>query len=342
MPGLFYTDVRSWISWFQPGSLEPLYKFEMLGLLTSLAIYNGLTLPMNFPTALYRKLLDLPVTQLDQIEDGWPELTKGLRELLSWPDGDVEEVFMRSYVFTVQGLGATMDVEMDRTPKNANWPTTTNLQRKEELESQGNGSAIPPQARCLVNDQNQHDFQSSIGSRSNVDTPNNFPSEPVPQLHEAPRRRTTSTIFEPGMVTNANRVQYVEDYIFWLTDKSIRPQFEAFARGFYTCLDRKATTIFTPGILKSVIEGFQDIDVHALQLTTRYEGGYTAEHGIIKDFWHVVHEFSPKRLRQLLEFVTASDRIPVRGVESLLFVIQKNGSEDEVSQYSKPSKLPRN
>lgn len=80
--GMFTTDARTRLSWFQPCSLEPLYKFELLGLLMSLAIYNGLTLPVNFPTAFYRKLLGLKLKQLDHIRDGWPELTRGLEELL--------------------------------------------------------------------------------------------------------------------------------------------------------------------------------------------------------------------------------------------------------------------
>ena len=33
--------------------------------------------------------------------------------------------------------------------------------------------------------------------------------------------------------------------------------------------------------------------------------------------------------RRLLEFVTASDRLPVGGVSNLQFIIQKNGEEDE-------------
>jgi len=74
------------MSWFQPGSLEPLYKFELLGLLTSLAVYNGLTLPFTFPRALYRKLLNLPVISLVHIEDGWPELTKVKYHCLSLLD----------------------------------------------------------------------------------------------------------------------------------------------------------------------------------------------------------------------------------------------------------------
>ena len=324
--GLFQTDMQTWMSWFQPCALEPLYKFEMLGLLASLAIYNGLTLPINFPLALYRKLLDLPVMQLAHIQDGWPELAKGFEDLLTWVDGDVEDVFMRSYVFSIEGLGYTIDVEMDRIARNADWPSMSGSEGIARLKGHESGSVVLPQASPSVDDQEPSNSRPSTSSHGNIDKPKELPNGSV-EL----RPRTNSIISEAGMVTNANRAQYVEDYIFWLTDKSIRPQFEAFARGFYTCLDRKALSIFTPEALKSVVEGIQEIDVDALQQITRYEGGYSAEHRVIEDFWLVVHQFSPERLRQLLEFVTASDRIPVRGVQSILFVIQRNGVEDQVS-----------
>ena len=105
-------DDRTRISWFRPCSLEPLYKFELLGLLASLAVYNGLTLPITFPTVLYRKLLGLQVTKLSDIEDGWPDLCKGLNNLLSWSDGSVEDVFVRSYVFGFETIGANISVDI--------------------------------------------------------------------------------------------------------------------------------------------------------------------------------------------------------------------------------------
>ena len=37
---------------------------------------------------------------------------------------------------------------------------------------------------------------------------------------------------------------------------------------------------------------------------------------------------SPDQHRQLLEFVTASDRVPVNGMSSVVFIVQKNGDED--------------
>jgi hypothetical protein len=146
---------------------------------------------------------------------------------------------------------------------------------------------------------------------------------------------------EPSLVTNANREEFVKDYIFWLTDKSVRPQYEAFARGFYTCLDRTALSLFTPEALKSVVEGIQEIDIGELQRHARYEGGFDPNHRVIKDFWHIVKRYSQKKRSQLLEFVTSCDRVPVSGISSIMFVIQKNGTGDSVSELTYSRNQPR-
>ena len=267
--GLFTTDSRTRMSWFQPGSLEPLYKFELLGLLTSLAVYNGLTLPFTFPLALYRNLLGEPVTKLEHIEDGWPDLTKGLSHLLLWNEGDVEEVFVRSYVFS------------------ADTPTGT---RSFNMEQDFGGYADHPEHGAWY-------------------------SSAEPDEREA------------SMVTNKNRHMFVADYIRWLTYKSIAPWYQAFEKGFYTCLDRKAVSLFDPPSLKLLVEGSQEIDVDALEKATTYDG-FTAEDALIGDFWQIVRSFSPEQIRKLLEFVTASDRVPFDGISSIDFLIQRNGDDD--------------
>ena len=93
------------MAWFLPGSPEPLWKFELIGMIVSLAVYNGLTLPVTFPKALYRKLLGEEVTELHHIADGWPDLANGLTTLLEWDekDGLVEDIFARTYEFSVEG-----------------------------------------------------------------------------------------------------------------------------------------------------------------------------------------------------------------------------------------------
>ncbi|KAF2860564.1 hypothetical protein K470DRAFT_198616, partial [Piedraia hortae CBS 480.64] len=40
--------------YFLPGSLEPLYKYEILGLAMALAVHNSITLPVDLPLAMYQ------------------------------------------------------------------------------------------------------------------------------------------------------------------------------------------------------------------------------------------------------------------------------------------------
>lgn len=101
-------DKRSQMSWFQPRSLEPLYKFELLGVLTSLAVYNGLPLPFNFPLVFYQKLLGSPIT-LSSLRDGWPERFDSLRKMVTWEEGDVAN-WTKAYEFFVETPGSRWTV----------------------------------------------------------------------------------------------------------------------------------------------------------------------------------------------------------------------------------------
>jgi hypothetical protein len=262
--GTFTIDERTRMTWFQPRSPQPLWKFELIGLIISLAVYNGLTLPVTFPKALYRKLLGAPVTELHHIEDGWPDLASGLTSLLEWDekDGSVSDVFSRTYEFSIDSFG------------------------------------------------NQISRDMSAGTQ-------------WPQFHEAIGPNPA----DARLVDSENRNEYVSDYILWLTDISIRPQFEAFQRGFLTCLDRRSLSLFDPDILQSVVEGVQEIDISELRRYTRYVG-WDASHRTIKDFWSIVKKFDTDEKKKLLEFVTASDRVPVGGMRNLQFVVQRNGVGD--------------
>ncbi|KAM0447902.1 hypothetical protein ACHAO4_008646 [Trichoderma viride] len=268
--GAFTIDDRTRMAWFVPGSVVEEWKFELMGVLVSLAVYNGLTLPVTFPKALYRKLLGEPVEELYHIADGWPALASGLMSLLEWneADGAVEDVFARTYEFSVPNIGGNVTREM--TKDMVQWPQ--NLDWKMRI-------VLP---------------EDSIG-----DT-------------EAP------------LVTNDNRDQYVSDYIRYLTDMSVRPQYEAFERGFKSCLSDKSLSLLSPQILQSVVEGVQEIDISELRRYTRYVG-WDASHHTIRDFWSIVKRYDDRMKRKLLEFVTASDRVPVGGMRNLQFVIQRNG-----------------
>jgi hypothetical protein len=263
--GTFTIDTRTKMTWFQPGSPEPLWKFELIGMIISLAVYNGLTLPVTFPKALYRKLLDEEVTELHHIADGWPDLANGLTSLLEWDekDGLVEDIFARTYEFSVEQFGQPVSREMDTLLR---WPQFSDLQ-------------------------------------------------------------TSSNPEDAPLVTNENRNNYVSDYIRWLTDISIRPQFDAFKAGFFSCIDRRSITLFDPETLQSVVEGIQEIDISEMRRAARYVG-WDASHRSVRDFWSIVKRYDLEQKRKLLEFVTASDRVPVGGMRNLQFTLQRNGVDD--------------
>ncbi|KAL5350758.1 hypothetical protein ACLOAV_004327 [Pseudogymnoascus australis] len=275
--GAFTMDERTKMIWFQASSPEPLWKFELIGLLVGLAIYNGLTLPVTFPKVLYRKLLNQPVTELHHIEDGWPELAAGLTSLLEWDekDGLVSDIFCRTYEFSANVFGAPVSIDMSA-PNPSPWPQ----------------------------------FSSLSHPRISSD------SDPASEVAEAP------------LVDASNRNDYVSDYISHLATHSVAPQFGAFQRGFLTCLEPRSLALFTPSLLQSTVEGVQDIDIAELRRYARYVG-WDAEHRAIKDFWSVVRRFGTEEKKRLLEFVTASDRVPVGGMRNLVFVVQRNGEGEE-------------
>jgi len=44
-------------------------------------------------------------------------------------------------------------------------------------------------------------------------------------------------------------------------------------------------------------------------------------------FWEIFHELSLEQQKYLLAFVTGSDRVPIKGISRLTFIIQRNGPD---------------
>jgi HECT-domain (ubiquitin-transferase) len=115
------------MTWFQPLSFEMLYKFELIGLLMSVAIHNGMTLPVTFPLAFYRKILGQPVSEIHHIQDGWPDQSRSFQQLLDWKDGDVGDVFMSTYEFTMHAFGQSVSVDMQKVKRHEKWPKSDRM-----------------------------------------------------------------------------------------------------------------------------------------------------------------------------------------------------------------------
>lgn len=90
--------------------------------------------------------------------------------------------------------------------------------------------------------------------------------------------KISSVELKPGgaslAVTQKNKAEYVQLYIEWLFDKSVKDLFEPFKRGFYKLYSGEFTTNCDPEELELMICGSPIFDFHQLQMVTKYEGGY--------------------------------------------------------------------
>ena len=70
-------------------------------------------------------------------------------------------------------------------------------------------------------------------------------------------------------------------------------------------------------------------DFEELEESTSYDGGYSRDHVVIRNFWEVVHSFDDTLKKKFLQFVTGSDRVPLGGLAKLKFMIVKNGPDSD-------------
>jgi hypothetical protein len=110
-------------SYFRPGSPQPLYMFELFGLLVALAIYNGITIPISMPRVFYSILLNIENDtdpegiieepgNLTDIHDGWPSHARSLRQIIDSDDA-IEGL---DYNFPMDSHGLQMSVVLPQQP----------------------------------------------------------------------------------------------------------------------------------------------------------------------------------------------------------------------------------
>ncbi|KAL3657909.1 hypothetical protein V7S43_017108 [Phytophthora oleae] len=130
-------------------------------------------------------------------------------------------------------------------------------------------------------------------------------------------------------VTNDNREEYVALYVDYVLNKAVSRQYTAFHRGFHQVCNREVLSMFRWEELQLLICGSSNLDFEALEEATHYEDGFTENSVVIRDFWVVVHALPLEDKKKLLRFATGSDRVPIRGLSNLVFVISRNGSDSD-------------
>eukprot|EP01063_Lacrimia_lanifica_P038392 TRINITY_DN8175_c0_g1_i1.p1 TRINITY_DN8175_c0_g1~~TRINITY_DN8175_c0_g1_i1.p1 ORF type:complete len:811 (+),score=341.95 TRINITY_DN8175_c0_g1_i1:142-2574(+) len=132
------------------------------------------------------------------------------------------------------------------------------------------------------------------------------------------------------VLTAQNREEYVDLYTKYVCDTSIGKNFQEFKDGFFMVCGAQADVLktFHPKELEEMVVGCAEYNLTELEETTRYDG-YKEDDQTVKDFWSIIQEMGREEQRMFLKFCTGTDRLPIRGLKSLGFVVGKNGGDSE-------------
>lgn len=109
--GMFRYFEDSRLIWFSHKTFEDFDLFNLIGVICGLAIYNLTIVELNFPVALYKKLLKRKPT-LDDLKELMPDVGRSLQQLLDYTEDDLEEVFCLNFTITEENYGATEVLEL--------------------------------------------------------------------------------------------------------------------------------------------------------------------------------------------------------------------------------------
>ncbi|XP_066574471.1 probable E3 ubiquitin-protein ligase HERC3 [Amia ocellicauda] len=123
-------------------------------------------------------------------------------------------------------------------------------------------------------------------------------------------------------VNNENKEQFVDAYVDYVFNLSVKNLFEEFKEGFYKVCDAKVVGIFQPQELMEIMVGKEDYDWDTLKKNTLYGGQYHANHANIIMFWEVFDELTPEQKKAFLLFLTGCDRPPILGMQCIQMTIQ--------------------
>eukprot|EP00928_Gymnodinium_smaydae_P095480 TRINITY_DN8223_c0_g1_i2.p1 TRINITY_DN8223_c0_g1~~TRINITY_DN8223_c0_g1_i2.p1 ORF type:complete len:723 (+),score=148.56 TRINITY_DN8223_c0_g1_i2:292-2460(+) len=136
-----------------------------------------------------------------------------------------------------------------------------------------------------------------------------------------------------AQLTQETKALFVQAYIEWFFTDRISSQFVPLSEGFRAILGGSAllqSMVDAVQLEKIVCGGSVPVDVGAIRRGASCEGWTREEQAeYLLEFWNVVENFNESEKVQFVVFVTASDRVPLRGWQDLQVTVQKNGVGDE-------------
>lgn len=128
-------------------------------------------------------------------------------------------------------------------------------------------------------------------------------------------------------VTSANKEEYVKLYVEWSLVESVYVQFERFQSGFMKVMGNSTLELLKAEELEMLVVGTPELDFEALEANTEYDGGYTKDSPVVRNFWKFVKSAPRSQQLDLLKFTTGTSKAPVGGLGSMTFKIQRAGPD---------------
>jgi ubiquitin-protein ligase E3 A len=138
---------------------------------------------------------------------------------------------------------------------------------------------------------------------------------------------------EDAKLTQETKESFVQAYIEWFFSARIYDQFGPLSEGFRAILGGSAllqSMVDAVQLEKIVCGGSVPVDIPAIRRGAAQEGWSRDEElDYLVAFWSCIEGFTESERVQFVVFVTASDRVPLRGWQDLQLTVQKNGVGDD-------------
>ena len=109
--GMFNYNKKTRLYWFNHYTFEPKIKYELIGTIFRLAIYNNIILDVKFPLTVYKKLLGKKPT-LEDMKDCDPELYNNFKFLIDSKDKNLKEELDTNFVVVDDKFGEKLDIPL--------------------------------------------------------------------------------------------------------------------------------------------------------------------------------------------------------------------------------------
>lgn len=108
---MFNYNKESRLYWLNGNTFESNLKFELMGILMGVAIYNSVILDLNLPIAIYKKLLNIQPT-LEDLQELNSEFANSLKFILESTDPNLEQLLYQNFVVELDVFGGTHTHEL--------------------------------------------------------------------------------------------------------------------------------------------------------------------------------------------------------------------------------------